>query len=439
MDHLFEQTSIKKAYFTLALPVVLSMIVNLVYNMVDTFFVSQTQNPALVAGVSQSAPIFTFLIALGDIFGLGGSSVISRLFGNKQFKTGRNVSGFAFYGALFTGIITAIILLIARTPLLHLLGASPTTWKYASQYYTILVFGAPAIVFSLAPSNILRTEGLAVASMKASVIGTVTNIILDPIFISGFHWGAAGAAGATVLSQIISALMLAYYTGVKSQRLTVSIRETKISRHLQREILAIGIPASITNIMITFATAVTNNFLIQYGAGSVAAMGIATKISMIINLIFVGFAFGAQPLIGYTYGAKDAQRFRAVVKFDLQVIISFSLLMTLVIWLLAPWLMSQFLHDSVIIAKGTTMIRWLVSSSVFAGIILVFTTIFQSLGKAQPAGWLSISRQGLIFVIVIVIAHACFGYQGVIMAQCLADILTALLALLFWLKYQPKF
>lgn len=439
MDHLFEQTSIKKAYFTLALPVVLSMLVNLIYNMVDTFFVSQTQNPALVAGVSQSAPVFTFLIALGDIFGLGGSSVISRLFGNKQFTTGRNVSGFAFYGALFTGIVTAIILLIAKNPVLHLLGASTTTWQYANQYYTILVLGAPAIVFSLAPSNILRTEGLAVASMKASVLGTVINIILDPIFISSFHWGAAGAAGATVISQVISALMLAYYTGVKSQRLTVSLHETHISRSLQREILAIGIPASITNIMITFATAVTNNFLIQYGAGNVAAMGIATKISMIINLIFVGFAFGAQPLIGYTYGAKDAQRFHAVVKFDLQVIISFSLLMTLVIWLLAPWLMSQFLHDPVIIAKGTTMIRWLVSSSVFAGLILVFTTIFQSLGKAQPAGWLSISRQGLIFVIVIVVAHALFGYQGVIMAQCLSDILTALLALFFWFKYQPKF
>ena len=135
MNDLFENTSIKKAYFTLALPVVLSMAVTLIYNMVDTFFVAQTQNPDLVAGVSQGAPLFTMMIALGDIFGLGGSSVISRLFGEHKDRTGRFVSGYCFYASMVCGIIVTIIMLAFQTPILHLLGASSSTWKYASEYY----------------------------------------------------------------------------------------------------------------------------------------------------------------------------------------------------------------------------------------------------------------------------------------------------------------
>ncbi len=141
MDKLFEHTSIKKAYFTLALPVVLSMTVTLIYNMVDTFFVAKTQNPDLVAGVSQGAPIFTLMIALGDIFGLGGSSVISRLFGEHRDKTGRYVSGYCFYASIICGIIVTILMVAFQTPFLHLLGASPNTWKYAREYYLVMAWG----------------------------------------------------------------------------------------------------------------------------------------------------------------------------------------------------------------------------------------------------------------------------------------------------------
>lgn len=439
MDKLFEHTSIPKAYFTLAMPVVLSMVVTLVYNMVDTFFVSQTQNPNLVAGVSQSAPIFTFLIAPGDIFGLGGSSVISRLFGEKQDQLGRNVSGYAFYGSILCGIIVTIIMLVFKTPILHLLGATSATWQYANEYYTVLVSGATFIVFGLAPTNILRTEGLALESMKASMIGTILNIILNPIFIFPLGLGAAGSATATVISQIISDGFLIYYTHTKSTRLTTSIKETKISRHLQWELFAIGIPASVTNIMSTFAIALTNHYLIPYGADSVAAMGIALKISTIINMVFVGFAFGAQPLIGYTYGAKDAKRFNQIMKFDLQVVCGFSIIMTVLMFILAPTLMKGFLHDPRVISEGAGMIRWLVLSSTFAGIMLVFTTMFQSMGKAFPAFLLSVSRQGLIFFIVIVITSQLFGYTGVIVAQPIVDVLTAGLGILLFLIYRPRF
>ncbi len=439
MDKLFEHTSIKKAYFTLALPVVLSMTVTLIYNMVDTFFVAKTQNPDLVAGVSQGAPIFTLMIALGDIFGLGGSSVISRLFGEHRDKTGRYISGYCFYASIICGIIVTILMVAFQTPFLHLLGASPNTWKYAREYYLVMAWGAPFVIFGLTPTNILRTEGLAVQSMIASMTGTGINIILNPIFIFTCGWGAAGSALATVTSTVIGDVIMIYYTRYKSKKLTTSIKETKISRHLQWEIYAIGIPASITNLMATFATALTNRYLITYGASSVAAMGIALKISMVTNMIVVGLAFGAQPLIGYTYGAKDRKRFNATVRFDIMVIASLAIAMTILLIIFAPFLIRLFMKDPTVIREGTGMIRWLSSSAVLSGIILVFTTMFQSMGKAVPAFWLSFCRQGLIFALVIILMNSLFGYHGIIAAQPVADLLTFILSIILYRIYQPKF
>lgn len=191
--------------------------------------------------------------------------------------------------------------------------------------------------------------------------------------------------------------------------------------------------------MATFATALTNRYLISYGASSVAAMGIALKISMVTNMIVAGLAFGAQPLIGYTYGAQNKERFNKVVRFDIKVIAGFAILATILLMIFAPVVIRWFMKDPVVIKEGTIMIRWLSSSATFGGIILVFTTMFQSMGKAVPAFWLSFSRQGLIFAIVMVLLQSWFGYTGIIAAQPVADVLTFALSLMLYQKYQPKF
>lgn len=439
MDNLFENMSIKRAYFTLALPVVLSMAVTLVYNLVDTFFVSKTGNPNLVAGVSQGAPIFTLMIALGDIFGLGGSSLISRLFGEHKDKIARNVSGYCFYYSIACGLIVTLLLFIFQTPILHLLGASPATWKYAREYYLVIAGGSTFIIFSLSPNNILRTEGLAIQSMIGSMAGTIINIFLNPIFIFTCGLGAAGSALATVTSSVIADVILVYYLRTKSKKLTTSIHETKISGRLQLQIYAIGIPASITNIMVSFATALTNRYLISYGASSVAAMGIAMKANSIIVMIMVGFAFGAQPLIGYAYGAKNQQRFYETIHFDLFVISALNLVLTIVLLIFAPNVIRLFMSDPTIVHEGGLMLRWLSLTTTLAGIILVFTTAFQSMGKAAPAFWLSFSRQGLIFGFSIAILAHFFGYTGIIAAQACSDVLTLILSLIFYKIYEPHF
>lgn len=439
MDKLFENTSIKRAYFILALPVVMSMAVTIIYNMVDTFFVAKTGNPNLVAGVSQGAPIFTLMIAIGDIFGLGGSSVISRLFGERRDKTARYISGYCFYASITCGLVVTALMFIFQTPVLHMLGASPATWKYAREYYLVIAGGATFIIFGLSPNNILRTEGLAPQAMIASITGTGINVVLNPIFIFTCGLGAAGSALATVVSNVIADVLMVYYLRTKSKKLTTSIRETKISGKLQREIYAIGIPASVTNIMVTFATALTNRYLIAYGAKSVAAMGIAMKVNTVIVMVMVGFAFGAQPLIGYTYGARDERRFRETLRFDLSVVAGLALVLTVLMMVFAPQIIRLFMRDPEIVREGTGMLRWLASSTTIAGIIMVLTTTFQSMGKATPAFWLSFSRQGLIFLIAIVALSYFFGYTGVLAAQACADVLTLVLAAFLYHKYQPHF
>ena len=182
-NELFEKAPIPRAYMTLAIPVVLSMMVTLVYNTVDTYFIAHTGNTDMVAGVSIATPVFTVMIALGDIFGLGGSSVISRLYGKGRFDDGRRLSVFCFWGAVFTGIIVIILGLTFHDPILTMLGADDSTWRYASQFYSLIILGSPFIIVSMTPSNLLRTEGFAGPSAVGSIAGTAINICLNPLFI----------------------------------------------------------------------------------------------------------------------------------------------------------------------------------------------------------------------------------------------------------------
>ncbi len=428
-QELFARAPIPRAYFKMALPVVLSMLVSLVYNMVDTWFIAQTQNTALVAGVSLCAPMFTLMVAMGDIFGLGGSSLISRLLGQGEEKRVRHVSAFCSYGAIVWGVLVGALMLIFRQPILHLLGASSDTMDSAMAYYSYLALGAPAIIFTLVPSNILRTEGMAVASMVGSITGTVVNIILDPIFIFGLNMGAGGAALATVLSNVVSAVLFIVLLVTKSQRLSVRPGDCSVQGTELREILVIGVPASITNLMQSFAMALTNRFLLPYGTENVAALGIALKVNMIVMLIMVGFAFGAQPLLGYNYGANNRERLRDILKFDVLVQLVFSVVMTVVFLISAPQIIRIFMSDGGVIQAGSQILRCMVITMPLMGIILVCTTLFQAAGKAMPAFLLSISRQGVVLLICMVVLSAVFGFYGVILAQAAADVVSVILAL----------
>ena len=427
-NELFEKTSVPKAYMKLALPVVLSMVVSLVYNMVDTYFIALTGVQELVAGVSLVVPIFTMMVAFGDIFGLGGSSIISRLFGEKREEDAKRASAFCIWAAVIFGICVTIILLTFRGQILGILGADEVTRQYASDYYTWIVIGAVFIIFGLVPSNILRTEGLAKEAMVGSVLGSIVNIILDPVFIFVLKQGAAGVAIATVLGNVIADIYYVYAILKKAKRLSVSFSRAKIPGGMIRDILAIGIPASITNLMQSFMVMMTNHFLLSYGNDKIAAMGIALKVNMITALILVGFAFGGQPLIGYNYGSGNRKRLKEILKFAYGFEMGLGLVFTIIMCVFAPKIIGIFMDDPQIISNGAAMLRFQQLGMTFMAVTLVSTCVCQSVGNALGAFTLSISRQGVIYVIALVILSKAFGYTGVLAAQACADVVTALVA-----------
>lgn len=433
-NELFEETAVPKAYIKLALPVVLSMMMSLVYNMVDTYFIALTDVKELVAGVSLVVPIFTMMIAFGDIFGIGGSSLISRLFGEKRDEEAKRVSAFCVWGAIGFGIIVSIILLLFRGQILAAPGTDEATLKYARDYYNWIAIGAAAIIFGLVPSNILRTEGLAAQAMAGSIIGSVANIVLDPVFIFVLKQGAAGAAIATVIANLIADAYYIYAIVRKAKRLYVSPSFVKISGKMIGNIFVIGIPASITNLMQSFMIMMTNHYLLPYGNDKIAAMGIALKANMITALILVGFAFGGQPLIGYNYGSKNSKRLKEILKFSYISAMVLGLVFTAVMCIFAPEIIGIFMQDDAIITNGAMMLRFQQAGMVFMSITLVSTCVCQSVGSAAGSFALSISRQGVLYVIVLFIMQAAFGYQGVLMSQMVADIGTAVMAAIIILK-----
>lgn len=366
------------------------------------------------------------MIALGDIFGIGSSSVISRLFGQKQDEEGKNVSGFCFYGAIVCGILVSLIMMIARKPILTILGTNQATLPYANQYYTYMALGATLIIVSLTPSNLMRTEGLATESMIGTITGSIINMILDPIFILYLNMGAGGAAIATIIGYFASDLVFIYLTLKKSKKLSISLKHTHITKNEVISIFTIGIPASITNLMSSFAMAMTNNYLVTYGNDKVAAMGIVLKINMIVLLVMIGFAFGAH----------NTKRLKEIIKFDLFVEITFAVITSIILALFTSSFIKIFMNDPSIIQAGTLMLRFLLLSSPCVGIILVFTTLFQSEGKALPALLLSIGRQGIVFAIFLLLLSNIFGYYGIISSQMIADIITAIIALILYKIYK---
>lgn len=428
-NELFESASVPKAYMKLALPVVLSMMVSLVYNMVDTYFIALTGKQELVAGVSLAAPIFTLMIAFGDIFGLGGSSLISRLFGEKREEEAKRASAFCLWAAIGFGIFVTIVLLVFRTPILKLLGTDAATFEYAGEYYTWIAVGAASIILGLVPSNILRTEGLAMQAMAGSILGSIVNIILDPVFIFGLGQGAAGAAMATVIGNVIADVYYIYVMNKKAKRLSVSLKEIKIPGTMIRDILVIGIPASITNLMQSIMIMITNHYLIAYGTDKVAAMGIALKANMISAFILVGFAFGGQPLVGYNYGAKNQKRLKEILRFAYLFEAGLALVFTILISIFAPFIIKIFMNQSDIITNGAMMLRFQQLGMVFMAITLVSTCVCQSVGSAAGAFALSISRQGVIYAILLIVLKSVFGYTGIIATQACADVVTALIAI----------
>lgn len=429
MDAIFDLNHPYRTYFKMTLPSVLGMVVTLIYNLADTYFIAQTNDTAMIAGVSVCAPVFTALMAFGNIYGQGGSSLISRLLGQNDREGTERVSSFCFYISIVTGAVLAVLMLLFRVPMLHLLGASAEAYPHAEAYYTVLAIGAPLTVLRFIHSNLVRCEGMATESMIGSMLGTVLNIVLDPILISVLGWGATGAAVATIVGYLCSDVYFLWLLHRKSRCLSVKLSQCRVSAGELQQIMGVGVTAALSNLMQSLVVIVMNQFLLPYGNDKIAAMGIAMKVAMIAQMLLVGFAFGGVPIFGYLYGAGLRGIMKNLIRFCLCFMTVLALLLTALVCLNATGWMKIFVEDAGIIATGAEMLRWQACTAAFACVVMLLTVLFQATGKIVPAFVLSLSRQGVVFLVVLVVCAKLFQYQGVLMAQAVADVLSAALAL----------
>lgn len=426
---LFEKTSVPKAVALMAIPTIVTMLVVVIYNMADTFFIGQTGDAMQVAAVSLATPVFMVFMALGNLFGIGGSSAISRALGEKNEQRARHISAFCCYCSLGVGILMTLIFILFMDGILKMIGASPATIDYARQYLTFVAIGAPFVMFGTAYGNIVRGEGAAKESMIGNLIGTITNIILDPIMILWLGWGVSGAAVATVLGNVAACIFyLHYLLHKKGTALSIKPSDFQWKNRIASSVFSIGIPASLNNILMSCANILLNNVLISYGDTPVAAMGIAMKANMIVILLQIGLCAGIQPLIGYNYGARNVKRLKKIFFFTGLCAVIMGTVLTLLMVIARKPIIHAFINDQEVVTSGIKMMIALQLSGPVIGILFLCINTLQGMGKALQSLLLTVCRQGLAFIPMLFILNKLFQLNGVIYAQSVADFISIVIA-----------
>ena len=440
---LFRDASVPKAVISNVVPSIVSMIMVLIYNLADTFFIGQTKNAYMVAAISVATPAFLLFMAIGMLFGIGGTSLISRSLGEGKAEKAKNASAFCFWTGLVIGILSMIVIFVCAVPVSRAIGASDDTVGYASQYLRIVSTAIPFLIVSNSFSNIIRAEGNANVAMMGMLIGNLINIVLDPVMILGFGWDVAGAAIATVLGNVFAAL---YYIGhllSKNASLSILPKYYRAGGGIAAGVLAIGIPASLNSILMSLSNIVVNNIMFAYGDMAVAGLGVAMKVNMIVVMLLIGLGTGIQPVLGYCFGAGNRKRYMEVLKFSLILAFGLSAVMTVICYCGASPLVHAFLEDPDAFAYGMSFARIYIYSGPVMGILFVFINAIQSTGAALPALILSISRQGIIYLPVLFLFRNLFDSAKMLAAaQPITDYLSTALAVALFLftcrKYFPK-
>ena len=440
---IFRDAPVPKAVISNVIPSIISMIMVLIYNLADTFFIGQTKNAYMVAAISVATPAFLLFMAVGMLFGIGGTSLISRSLGEGRTEKAKNASAFCFWTGLGIGIIAMIIIFIFAEPVSRIIGASDDTVDYASQYLRIVSTAIPFLILSNSFSNIIRAEGKANIAMLGMLIGNMINIVLDPVMILWFGWDVAGAAVATVLGNIFAAVFYIWHLLSKNALLSIHPKYYQAKNGIAAGVLAIGVPASLNSILMSLSNIIVNNIMFHYGDMAVAGLGVAMKVNMIVVMLLIGLGTGIQPLLGYCFGAGNRKRYMAILKFSLILAFCLSAVMTVICYCGAAPLVHAFLEDPDAFSYGMSFARIYIYSGPVMGLLFVFINAIQSTGAALPALILSISRQGLIYLPVLFLFRSIFDSAAMLAAaQPITDYLATALALVLFIftyrKYFPK-
>lgn len=424
---LMKDGHIPNVLLKLGLPAIIGLLVSALYNVVDAYFVGGL-GTSQMAAVSVAFPLGQMIIGLGMTFGSGAASCLARLLGAEKRDEANRVASTALFTSLLVGAVMIAISLFLLDPLLAALGATATILPHAHTYAFIYLAGSIFNIFNVTVNHTITAEGASKITMLAMASGGILNVILDPIFIYTLDMGIAGAAVATVLSQAVSTAVYLWFVLGKKGVLRFRICSFTPRKSVYAEIFKIGIPGLVFQLLASLALSLTNTAAGGYGDAAVAAMGVVTRIMSLGTYILFGFMRGFQPLAGYNYGAGRIDRLNETVKVAKRWVFLFCGISALLLVLFAPTILSAFSkNDAAVVAIGALALRANAVLFIFCGYQLVYGCLYMAMGRAKEGIVVSIGRQGLFFVPIILLLPRFAGLNGVLFAQPLADLLTVAL------------
>ncbi len=429
---------VPKALVSLGIPIMIGMLINALYNLVDAYFVGGLGESPMGA-ISIVFPLGQVVVGLGLMFGNGAASYLSRLLGRDDKDTANKVASTALYSSVIIGAILIIIATIFLKPILTLLGATDTIMPYALTYARIYIISCIFNVFNVTMNNIVASEGAAKTTMCALLLGAIINIGLDPLFIYTFDMGVAGAAIATAISQFVSTLVYLSYAFRKKSTFTFSIKAFEPTKQIFMEILKIGVPTLTFQLLTSLSIALINRASSGYGDSVIAGMGAVTRITSMGTLVVFGFLKGFQPIAGFSYGAKNFNRLREAIRTSILWSTIFCIIVGLLMFLFSEQIIAQFANgNEAMISVGKKSLMANGVSFFLFGFYTVYSSLFLALGKGTAGFILGACRQGICFVPVIFLLPIIWGMNGILYAQPIADILSVIITVFMALNLHKQ-
>jgi putative MATE family efflux protein len=437
---LFESTPVPKALATLAIPTIISSLISMIYNLADTFFIGQTDDPYKVAATSVSFVLLFLMNALASLFGMGGGSLISRLLGRQEGPEARKVSAFSFYGTILVTLLYSVCVYIFMNPLLRFIGASDNTIGYAADYtFWVVVAGGIPSALSMTMAHMLRSTGYAKQASFGLGMGGVLNIVFDPLFMFVLlepGQEVAGVAIATALASVCTTIYLLITILRLRNKTVLSLSPRMILPGMKYigEIFSVGFPSAVATILACLSNITVNNLVSSYGDIPVAALGIVKKIDMLPMNVGMGLCQGMMPLVAYNYASGDYERMHSAAKWARIIGMTFAGLCIVAFQIFAEGTVRLFIKDEQTFTMGTTFLRicCLATPLMISNFQMNFT--FQAMGKGRQSLILSACRQGLVNIPLLFLMNALFGLYGVVWTQLLSDGITLVLSFILYQK-----
>ena len=417
--HYFEKAPITKAVAHFAIPMMLGTSMNVIYSILNAYFLGTLGNTAMLTALALTLPLFAVIMALGSLIGMGSGTFISRLLGEQKYDDVRNVSSFAFYSSLVLGLIVMAIGLPLIDPIVHGLGATPESFGFTKEYVTVMLIGSPFVILFFTLENLVRSEGAAITSMVGMILSVIVNIILDAIVIYVFHWGVIGVASATVISNLVASAFYAFHMGIKSRFLTISAKWFKVSKDILGNVFKIGVPVFIMSIFLGAMSLVLNHFLADYGDQAVAGYGISSRLLQFPEFILMGLCEGVVPLIAFTFTANKL-RMKQTIGYTIKTIVALAIGFGVIVYFISDHLIGLFTSDPYLIEMGSYILHVTFLSLFISGMTTLFTGIFQATAQGTAAFIMSII-QGVTLIPVLFIANHLNGFHGVVWSLVIAD------------------